>query len=510
MHINNNTPAWLASINCCFQRYNSTSLFHLTIRSIVLGLILLPVGLANAETKLHKWVKPYKPVSQEEIKQQMPFYPSRTTTNGQTLTPEMFEPAEVCKGCHSEIYQQWEKSVMAHSWEDPIYRALFKRASAATDAKVDNFCIACHSPIGMTSMNATAATLDENDDDLPGVNCEVCHNIRGITGNDNGAYILSPNREKHIKVGPRNDANSPYHKTEFSDLQTKSEFCSVCHNVSHPFNSTPIERTYDEWQESAYNEQGVQCQDCHMTPGPGQNANPGKSAIMGKEREHIFSHEFTGGNSTLHQYFNDHDSAELAREMLRSAATIEFVELSETLSPGQLATVKVKVANVGAGHKLPTGFPEGREVWVDFSVNTPTNRQIYRSGAVVDGHTESGTRNFKVTLGDANGNVVDLNVWEVDRVLSDTRILPNGYSIVEYTFLVPDDIDGEITLNATLNYWPFSQQLVDELLGKDKLTVDIVEMTSVSAKVSVAKEESKKIATIKKLVVLKLLLEMYK
>ncbi|MEJ2765633.1 multiheme c-type cytochrome [Photobacterium sp. MCCC 1A19761] len=464
------------------HRATHPSRFTVTILISLAGILACQSAIVQAEPTAQKWLKPHKPDSTEAIHQQLPFYPSRASTD-RPLKPEMFESPEVCKGCHGEIYQQWQRSVMAHSWKDPIYQALFKRASQATDGKVDNFCIACHSPIGMTSMNASAATLDQ-DDNLPGVNCEVCHNIREITGSDNGAYILAPNRDKHIKLGPRHDANSPYHQTEYSDLHTKSEFCSVCHNVSHPFNSTPIERTYDEWQESAYNEQGVQCQDCHMTPGPGKQTNPGKSAVMGKEREHIYSHAFSGGNSTLHQYFNDPIGAELAREMLHSAATVEFIALPESLVAGELATIQVKVSNVGAGHKLPTGFPEGREIWVDFTVRSSEQAPIYRSGAVVDGQTEPGTKSFKVTLGDKNGDVVDLNVWEVDRILSDTRILPHGYTIVEYTFLVPDNIHGKLSLEAKLNYWPFSQHLVDELLGEGELTVDIVTMTTATAQLS--------------------------
>ena len=134
-------------------------------------------------------------------------------------------------------------------------------------------------------------------------------------------------------------------------------------------------------------------------------------------------------------------------------------------------------------------------MWVDFDVKAENQVSIYRSGAIVDGHTEAGTQNFKVTLGDANGNVVDLNVWEVDRILSDTRILPNGYSVVDYTFLVPEEVTGDITLNATLKYWPFPQKLVDELLGKGKLKVDIVDMTSTKATISVkAKDPSSAVA----------------
>ncbi|PSW14737.1 cytochrome c family protein [Photobacterium sanctipauli] len=467
--------------------YGLRLFFHLSWLLLLSILFSAPV-FAQETHHDTKWLKPYKITDPDKIAELLPYFPSRASTNGKTLTPDMFEQPEVCQSCHSEIYQQWKRSVMAKSWDDPIYQALFKRASIATKGEIDNFCIACHSPIGMTSMDATAKMIDTKEH-LPGVNCEVCHNITGISGHDNGAYVLSPNKEKHVKLGPRSDAVSPYHKTEYSDLHTRSEFCSTCHNVSHPVNSTPIERTYDEWLESAYNEQGIHCQDCHMTPGPGVNDNPGRSAVMGKEREHIYSHEFTGGNSTLHNYFNEPESAELARAMLRSAATIEFIDLPHEVTPGELITIKVKVTNVGAGHKLPTGFPEGREVWVDFMANSAQDATtVYRSGAVVDGHTEPNTRNFKVTLGDSDGNVVDLNVWEVDRILADTRIPPKGYSVVDYTFLVPVDVTGTLSLSATLNYWPFSQMLVDELLGEGKLTVDIVEMTTTSAEVNITEQ----------------------
>ncbi|MEH6575963.1 MAG: multiheme c-type cytochrome [Amphritea sp.] len=93
----------------------------------------------------------------------------------------MFENPTVCKGCHEDIYQQWQRSVMARSWDDPIYQALFLRASKATDGQVDNFCIACHSPIGMTSMNGDASAIVQNVE-LPGVNCEVCHTVLQVIG----------------------------------------------------------------------------------------------------------------------------------------------------------------------------------------------------------------------------------------------------------------------------------------------------------------------------------------
>jgi len=82
--------------------------------------------------------------------------------------------------------------------------------------------------------------------------------------------------------------------------------------------------------------------------------------------------------------------------------------------------------------------------------------------------------------------VVDINVWEADRLLSDTRILPDGRADVEYVFTVDDRTRGPLVIRADLNYWAFPQYVVDELLGKGELAVDIVQMESVSKQVPLA------------------------
>jgi len=483
MILDDYAPAWPGAAHA-YSRRN-----FLRYMLLFIALTLFHSLLFAAAPPGDKWVHPARSALQAEP-DKLPFYPSRASTGGTRLTKDMFDTSETCQGCHQEIYLQWKDSVMAQAWRDPIYKALLKRASEATDGKLDNFCIGCHSPIGMTVEGAMEGeTIDTAE--VPGVNCETCHNISDISGRDNGAYVLTPDATAPSKkYGPRRDAESPYHASSYSALHTRSEFCSACHNVTHPFNGTPIERTYDEWSESAYNEEGVQCQDCHMTPGPGVRQNPGKSAPMGKERGTVYSHYFTGGNVTLHRHFNQTEMAERATAMLQSAATMEFVKPPGTLPDGELITITLKVSNTGAGHKLPTGFPEGREVWVDFRVLDADGRQVYRSGAVRDGLTEPGTQSFKVKLGDKDGNVVDLNVWEVDRVLSDNRILPKGYALVEYSFVIPPDSPGPFTLHADLKYWPFPQQLVDELLGKGEMKVEIVTMTSVSQRVPLRKEST--------------------
>ena len=423
-----------------------------------------------------KWLQPQREeLTSPEI---MPFAPHRASTDHHALTPKMFDKAEVCGSCHTTIYKQWRASVMSRSWDDPIYLALLKRASEATDGALNNFCTGCHSPIGLTTsqINTQEVRFPDTTTPLPGVDCESCHNMSARTGIDNGAYVLTPNAHgRPTKFGPREDAVSPYHDTVYSPLHERSDFCGTCHNVTHPTSGVPIERTYDEWQESPYNVASKECQDCHMAP------FKGKAAIMGPDRDAVASHWFSGGNVSLLEHFGETDAAERARVVLRSAGAIDIISAPETVQSGQFATVQVKVTNSGAGHKLPTGFPEGREVWIDFQVTDKNGKEVYRLGQIEDGHTESGTKNFKVHLGDKNGDEVDLDVWLVEKILFDNRILPQGYQIVDFNFRVPEQVEGPLTIKADFNYWPFPQKIVDFLLGEGKMQVEITQMATASA-----------------------------
>src|SRR5258707_2622563 len=40
-----------------------------------------------------------------------PFYPSRASTGGRTVTSSMFDAPEICGGCHTDIYKQWKGSM---------------------------------------------------------------------------------------------------------------------------------------------------------------------------------------------------------------------------------------------------------------------------------------------------------------------------------------------------------------------------------------------------------------
>ena len=406
-----------------------------------------------------------------------PFFPSRASTDGQTLKPGDFEPTVLCSGCHMDIFTQWKGSMHSNAWNDPVYRSALSLMSNLSHGKIDNFCMGCHTPIGVVTREASPGGKNMSEGAVQGVQCEVCHNVSRISGVGNGSYVLTPKLDgKPMKFGPYKDAVSPIHDTAYSKLHTQSEFCADCHDVTHPFNRVPVERTYTEWRDSSYAGNGVQCQDCHMKPAPG------KASPIGKDRERVYSHYFVGGNALVPQMLGSDVHAGQAEDMLKSAATMQIIP-PVGLRSDRPNSVRIRVTNTGAGHKLPTGFPEGREMWLDFKVFDANNKQIYRLGALKAGRTEPGTRTFKVELGDKNGKVVDLNVLDADRILSDTRISPRGFQDVTYEFDLPKGVVGPVKLVADLNYWSFSQALLDQLMGKNAPRARIVRMATATTAV---------------------------
>jgi cytochrome c554/c'-like protein len=413
---------------------------------------------------------------------QNPFFPSRAGTDGHLVTPQSFDSIQVCSGCHMDIFTQWKGSMHSNSWTDPVYRAALNLMSQSSKGKVDNFCMGCHTPVGVVTKEASPAGTKMSEPSVQGIHCEVCHNVSGLSGVGNGSYVLTPKLHgRPLKFGPYKDAVSPYHDTAYSQLHTQSEFCADCHDVTHPFNRLQIERTYTEWRDSTYAGDGVQCQDCHMKP------VSGRASQLGKDRDKVYTHYFIGGNALVTQLLGSDMHANRTEDMLKSAATMQIMPPAK-LSATHTNQIQVRVNNVGAGHKLPSGFPEGREVWIDFKVLDAHNNEVYHLGAVKEGKTEPGTKSFKVTLGDKNGNPVEVNVLQADRVLTDTRINPHGYGDVTYMFDLPKGVAGPVKVVAELNYWSFSQALLNELMGAKAPKAHVTHMTTATVTVPVASQ----------------------
>jgi uncharacterized repeat protein (TIGR01451 family) len=236
------------------------------------------------------------------------------------------------------------------------------------------------------------------------------------------------------------DPSFPYHTAFRTDLLgqstssvTESRLCGTCHNVDNPalsWNTTlgqfwpngtdlaapsfekghlfPIETTFEEWLNSEYATTGVlapqfagdkpggvvgSCQDCHMHRTVGKAADDAFNPV---ERDCFTTgclpeHRFAGGNTWVPQISQDtrwrlhsptseveylNITTAYAQRMLQKAATLT-VTLT-TSNTGKIATVRVTNET---GHKLPTGYPEGRRMWVNLKAYDGSGILTYESGA---------------------------------------------------------------------------------------------------------------------------------
>jgi hypothetical protein len=292
--------------------------------------------------------------------------------------------------------------------------------------------------------------------------------------------------------------NMPYHTTYRTDLlsqssshATRSRLCATCHNVDNPTLSWdsernqywpnevdtptenfakgelfPLERTYDEWLNSEYASTGVYapqfagdkadgmvgaCQDCHMPRSTGFAAQESLGAI---ERDCTSTgclpvHQLVGGNTWVPELLQDsrwrlnsaneatylNNTIISARQMLKKAATLTVTLTTSDIN--KIATVRVTNET---GHKLPTGYPEGRRMWINLKAYNAKGKHIYESGAY-DGDTglltqDDATRVYETKHGltPELADLLELPAGESfhfavnNVILKDNRIPPRGYT----------------------------------------------------------------------------------
>jgi hypothetical protein len=346
----------------------------------------------------------------------------------------------------------------AKALEDPIYQYELGLAIEASDGELAPFCNGCHAPVAVMSGELSGQDFSGlSAASRSAVFCDFCHQVTGRTGDrpGNSSYELaSPDGTKRAQL---DDAKSPYHETAYSAFHESAEFCGNCHDVFHPVNGLQLEATYTEWSEGPYAAEGIVCQDCHMTPGPGvTKPNPGKAAAFAPERQHIYWMTFAGGNVAL-------GDAILAEERLQAAAEIDLV-VPQELEPGATGQVDVTVTNVGAGHYIPTGLTEFRQMWLE----------VTATGS--DGESQLiGEHRYGLELADEQGNH-PVPLWEAVSIAVDDRIPPRESVSYSYDLTMPSD--GRVDIDATLYYRSVSEEVADAA-GVDVPTTTMVSASQV-------------------------------
>jgi hypothetical protein len=364
------------------------------------------------------------------------------------------------------------------------------------------------------------------------------------------------------RKGPYNDYNDstgfaqPPHDWEYSSFIKKGEFCGSCHNVSSPeieINGVltiakklwdngietsvamPIERTFAEWQNSLFSDliyrdqfgggvitsfpnlkTGQTCQTCHMPESMDADTRACIQTPPGRRVGDLKKHEFAGGNSWMPSVLKNAYGPALGQDRVNAfdqtiASSLNLLQNQSALVETSLisstpteAQVNVKVTNL-TGHKLPTGDPEGRRMWINLTVKDASDTLIYESGAynevnavltydsdikiyetqqgIWDANTSTcvieslGNKLFHFALnnciakdnripplGFTGGNDLELKPVAIiyPTVIGDSSRLVN-YDETNYSFVIPNGTAFPLSITAVLKYQTSSKDYIDFL-----------------------------------------------
>ena len=416
-----------------------------------------------------------------------------------------FDTPAQCAACHADYDHNaeptytWQGSMMAHAARDPLYLAALTIANQDADFSGD-LCIRCHAPAGWLSGRSEPSDGSAlTDADREGVQCHFCHKIidpKSTYAEDlayiatltdippqsgNGMFIVDS--DDRTRRGPFDDTNAK-HPVLYRPFYSESEYCATCHDVSNPaFSKTangtyepntlgakatnfntyemfPVERTFSEWKMSAYNDPaGIPssvfggnkanvstCQDCHMKDVTGYGCN--KTNVL--LRNDMPQHDLTGGNTFIPKLVAQlypgevnvnaiNDGILRAEGMLKNAATMHL----SVATSGTGYKASVEIINE-TGHKLPSGYPEGRRMWINIKGYDTNDNIIYESGAYNVSTAvlnETGAKIYEARLGmspsvasaasDVNKTYVAGESFHFalnNVVVKDNRIPPRGFT----------------------------------------------------------------------------------
>lgn len=424
------------------------------------------------------------------------FPPSRlAVAGGELLDPGDLFGAGDCAECHKTQERDWRGSMHSRAHHDGLYRAFAELARKEAGEETYLFCTACHAPGAVAAGEQPAppgGTAKHTFLTDEGVTCEVCHlasDVRTVHagGGANASLLLTPGE---ARFGPlKEPSDEASHKNTFSPLHQRSEFCSACHTLIHPHNGLVIENTYEEWRKGPYAAAGIQCQDCHMrtveqalqvakTLKP--VAVPGIAAEGMDPRPDVHAHRFVGANTNADDTGISPGHAAEALARLKGAATIAL-RLPEKAAPGKPLQVVVEVTNISAGHSIPTSITELRQVWIDLRVTTESDETLYRSGAVDEqGRVDPEAVMYHSILADKNGRVT-YRPWEAEKMVLEKLIPPKGTMTESYAIPLPAGVKGPLRITATLRYRSAPQDVMDEMFGKGRFSIETVEMAEAAA-----------------------------
>ena len=302
--------------------------------------------------------------------------------------------------------------------ESRLFQDALELAEQDGGAGTRRVCLSCHAPIAVQTGDLALRSKVS----WEGVTCDYCHSIQEVS-------LAGPNPKARveftlIKSGPLRDSRSAVHGTAFSAVHTSSDACAPCHEYRNA-QGFPVLTTYSEWKNSRYAAEGKHCQSCHMYRVAGELVD---ARIQRSSRTQVDLHQMPGSHSL---------------EQLNKTIKARLLAGWE----GEQLKISVEVANVGAGHHVPTGSPL-RQVVLELRADAYNGKRFREE------------RFYRRVIADRSGAPLGREHQAFvngAKIISDTRLQPDERRTETFSFPIPPGTLTEVKATFWYHYSPLAR-----------------------------------------------------
>ncbi len=345
-----------------------------------------------------------------------------TPTDGSALVGEDFEGV-TCIACHRMIDPVYEAGVNPPEDLDQLNALPFPPASTGNGSYVIDLLDRRRGPFDLAI-------------DYPDFNFHF--------------WLESPFHRESAQCGTCHEVSNQAYERQGGPVPAPSDtYILGTLDAAHPtldrYDMFPEQRTYSEWLESDFADGPIDmggrfggnnplvssCQDCHMPDTTGTACNPAIAQVV---RDDLPLHRFAGAANWVLDSIIQLDLAADTPDGLYGAAEVSglsqmqiddakasnvaFLQSAADLEATfESLDLNVRVTNQ-TGHKLPTGYPEGRRIWVNVQYKD-------NGGTIID---ERGAYDDELAELDAGTTKVYHSEVGMDEVTAAATNLPAGQS----------------------------------------------------------------------------------
>lgn len=393
-------------------------------------------------------------------------------------------------GCHEPVVRSFRDSNHAISTITPHIQKSFALLREEIGAHNEQICAGCHTPAALFDTAAADAPAARH----PDMSCSFCHMVRdvwiGPPHSLRSSYTVRPpvgHLEMFIDDGAERppgflDAvlirlNPLGHARQFSARVLASDrFCDSCHHQQIP----------------SQRQAGLvkpRCIDCHMRP----------LHELG-ETGTVRSHFIPGANLTVPLLAGRAEAADRIDRWIdgefpfsiagwenrgwerlggRPQATWLWMlfEPKNEPAPGADYTLDIVTANVGVGHRFPSAPLDLVDAWLEVRVRDARGQVVFEHGLAdagtgyipADAHRLGGR-----VLGEDGKPIEHYRVWLPQRDVVDRALEPGVPVRDRYTFHIPEDASGPLSIAAEWKYRKLNREILDWAYGPETTVPAVV------------------------------------